>query len=190
RCLKILSVCRFEPAYLLSVFRFGRGALEQRIGDSIQTARCRFKTQCMPFKLRELMVIMCLDVTGPQVVTIDTSDWHHDTNVRELAARLEVHYSTGSQQFAQIERWKDKNVFHPMVPISMKQAHRRTTVSKCPHGPQMANIRTSNWRMKRTPEHSTSLSTTHSLTEDAQLTEAFAETVDKDGGTRAEGSGP
>ncbi|KFD59376.1 hypothetical protein M514_28445 [Trichuris suis] len=30
----------------------------------------------MPFKLRELMVIMCLDVTGPQVVTIDTSDWH------------------------------------------------------------------------------------------------------------------
>ncbi|KFD59674.1 hypothetical protein M514_28145, partial [Trichuris suis] len=35
-----------------------------------------FWTQCMLFKVKELMVIKCLDISGPQVVIIDTSDWH------------------------------------------------------------------------------------------------------------------
>ncbi|KFD52324.1 hypothetical protein M513_06705 [Trichuris suis] len=143
----------------------------------------------MLFKVKELMVIKCLGVTGPHVVIIDTSNWHvrmtkenkasrpyttrhlsdtgsivefplpvekkietfpeqvwncsgpkgikriratacgnqnlyqcsvkgkdlphtgkHDTNVRELAARMEVHYSMGSLRLAQIENLGKKKV--------------------------------------------------------------------------------
>ncbi|KFD61417.1 hypothetical protein M514_26378 [Trichuris suis] len=54
-----------------------------------------------------------------------------DTNARELAERLQLHYSTGSRYFAQIERWKDKNVFHPMVLISVNQTRSNVERKNC-----------------------------------------------------------
>ncbi|KFD68953.1 hypothetical protein M514_06705, partial [Trichuris suis] len=44
-------------------------------------------TQCMLFKVKELMVIKCLGVTGPHVVIIDTSNWHVRMTKENKASR-------------------------------------------------------------------------------------------------------
>ncbi|KFD49328.1 hypothetical protein M513_09775 [Trichuris suis] len=49
-------------------------------------------TECMPFKPTELMVIKCLDVTCPQVVTIDTSNSHMRRRTKENITS--PHYTT------------------------------------------------------------------------------------------------
>ncbi|KFD54346.1 hypothetical protein M513_04689 [Trichuris suis] len=60
-------------------------------------------THCILFKLRELMVIKCLDVTGPQVVIIDTSNWHmRRTKENITSPQQHVIYETQEAAFSSL----------------------------------------------------------------------------------------